>query len=106
MAKESKQSPESQAEIQALKKKIENLEMLLHKDSYSNLDIIRKQIQFKSNVSFRDNPAVITGGSATVDAAIKTDVGTLPPGSIYISSNGAGEIWIMQTTTWTKLTIS
>jgi hypothetical protein len=52
------------------------------------------------------NAIIITTGSATGDANIKTDVGTLPAGSIYISSNGAGEIWIMQTTTWTKLTVN
>jgi hypothetical protein len=57
-------------------------------------------------VNFRNNSAVITGGTATTDTNIKADVGTLPKGSIYISSNGAGEIWIMQTSTWTQLTVN
>lgn len=59
-----------------------------------------------NSISFRNNTAVVTGGTATTDTTIKADVGTLPAGSIYISSNGAGEIWIMQTTTWTKLTVN
>jgi len=57
-------------------------------------------------ISFRNGTAVITGGVAVGDTAIKTDVGTLAPGSIYISCYNTGTIWVMQTTTWTQLTIS
>lgn len=47
----------------------------------------------------------IRTGSATTNASITAEVGTLPKGSIYLSSNGVGELWIMQTTTWSKVTI-
>ena len=47
----------------------------------------------------------IRTGSATTNSGITAAVGTLPKGSIYVSSNGTGEIWVMQTSTWTKLTI-
>jgi hypothetical protein len=59
-----------------------------------------------NKVTLNGSTSVIVSGAATTDTNIKTDVGTLPAGSIYISSNGAGEIWIMQTTTWTKLTVN
>lgn len=59
-----------------------------------------------NRISFNNNPAVLTGGSATGDTAIKVDVGTLPAGSIYMSSSGSGEVWVMITTTWTKLNIN
>ena len=58
-------------------------------------------------IKFNSTGPSITSGAATTDAAIKTAMGlTAPAGSIYISTNGTGEIWIMQTSTWTKLTIN
>jgi hypothetical protein len=48
--------------------------------------------------------ASITGGAGTNDATIKALVGTLPPASIYLATDG--KVWVMQTTTWTQLTIS
>lgn len=50
-------------------------------------------------------PQILSGtqtGSATILAA--TDA--LPNASIFISTNGAGEIWIMQSHIWTQLTIN
>jgi hypothetical protein len=50
---------------------------------------------------------VIASGSAANDGAIKSAMGyTAPAGSIYISTAGAGTVWVMQTTTWTQLTIN
>ena len=57
-------------------------------------------------ISFRAGSAVITGGAGTSNATIAADVGSLAPGSIYISAVGTGTIWVMQTQTWTQLTIS
>jgi len=51
-----------------------------------------------------DGTAVITGGAGTDDTTIKALVGTLPPASIYLATNG--KVWVMQTTTWTQLTIA
>lgn len=57
-------------------------------------------------ISFRNSTAVVTGGLAVGDTDIKTDVGTLAPGSIYISSYDSGAVWVMVSTTWTPLTIN
>jgi hypothetical protein len=38
--------------IAKLQKRISDLEVLLHKDSYSNLEIFRKQVEFKGDLSF------------------------------------------------------
>jgi hypothetical protein len=48
--------------------------------------------------------ATITGGAGTNDSTIKALVGTLPPASIYLATDG--KVWVMQTTTWTQLTIA
>lgn len=58
-------------------------------------------------IKLGDTGPSFTAGSATTDSGIKSAMGiTAPKGSVYFSSNGIGEVWIMQTTTWTQLTIN
>ena len=50
---------------------------------------------------------VIASGTAADDGAIKAEMGyTAAPGSIWISTAGAGTVWIMLTTTWTNLIVN
>jgi len=90
------------------------IERILFRDVNSaqfNRQIISKNkiISEKNGIKIKsDSNALgfeIRTGSATTHASIAAAVGTLPPGSIYVSSNGGGEIWVMITSTWTKLTI-
>jgi|LakMenEpi03Aug12_release.lakeMendotaPanAssembly.Ray.scaffolds.fasta_scaffold712993_2 hypothetical protein len=61
-------------------------------------------------VSFTSGTAYITGGVATGTAAIIADVkanlGEVANGSVYVSTAGNGELWILVSGTWTKLTIN
>lgn len=54
--------------------------------------------------------AYITGGIATgttaITADVKTKAGAVGNGSVYISQNGAGEVWILVSGTWTQLTVN
>ena len=49
-------------------------------------------------------------GAMTADGSISAEVGAVTPGSIYISTNGSGEIWVLlqadAANVWTKLTIN
>jgi hypothetical protein len=55
----------------------------------------------------RDNPigVEIRTGDAINDAGIKAEVGTLPNGSLYLSSSPTQPFFIMVGTTWTLLNI-
>jgi hypothetical protein len=91
----------TQEELYQLKEDVEYLK----KGITPTKNIFTKLIVAVNGLKFKGDP-VIVSGSKTTDASIKLDVGTLPKGSIYLSTNGVGEVWVMQTTTWTKLTIN
>ena len=63
-----------------------------------------------NRVEFNNGTAVITGGIKTGHFDILADVGgtgAIGPGSIYISSvTNTGEVWILQNSVWTKLTVN
>jgi hypothetical protein len=58
------------------------------------------------SINFRNGTAIITGGVTSGSVAIAADVGTPGNGSLYISTSGGGELWIVQSQVWTKLTIN
>lgn len=88
-----------------LDQRVQSLEEFVYKGELPGKTVFDTVALFQKGVSLK-NGSFLYGGSATTNAGIKLDVGTPPKGSIYISSNGVGEIWIMQTTTWTQLTIN
>ena len=51
----------------------------------------------------------IFSGSSTTSATIIAEIGAQAVGSIYISTNGSGEIWVCQqadaANVWTQITI-
>lgn len=61
-------------------------------------------------ISLRNSTAIITGGRTTgsvaIAADILADVGVPGEGSVYISTNGTGEIWVKVSGVWTQLTIN
>lgn len=58
------------------------------------------------SINFRNSTAVVTGGVANGTVAIMAQIGTPANGSMYISSAGVGEVWVVLSGIWTKLTIS
>jgi len=91
-------------EIEQLRKEIQELRDYIYQGELTDRTIFDKPINPSKGIILSGG-AVITGGNATTNASIKLEVGTLPKGSIYISSNGVGEIWVMQTSTWVLVTI-
>jgi hypothetical protein len=61
-------------------------------------------------VTLGNGVATIYSGATTLSTAITAEVGAPALGSIYLSSNGSGEIWVATqgdaANTWTKLTIN
>lgn len=61
-------------------------------------------------VSLNTGSVFITGGIATGTAAIiadvKKNVGPVGNGSVYLSNNGTGEVWVLVSGVWTELTIN
>jgi len=57
-------------------------------------------------ISFGNSTAIFTGGVANGTVAIMAEIGTPANGSLYVSSAGVGEIWVVLSGIWTKLTIS
>lgn len=61
-------------------------------------------------VTLRNSSAVITGGLTTgslaIAAEIKNDIGVPGNGSMYLSNNGNGEVWVRVSGVWTQLTIN
>lgn len=60
--------------------------------------------------SFGNGTAYITGGVASgttaITADVKANLGPVGNGSVYISTSGNGEIWVLVNGTWTSLTIN
>jgi hypothetical protein len=98
-------TPEEKTQLEDLKKQVSELKASVNYGNFQDKKVFDKTALFNNGIKFPNN-AFIYGGSATTNASIKLDVGTPPGGSIYISTNGVGEIWVMQSTTWTKLTIN
>lgn len=57
-------------------------------------------------ISLGNSTVIITAGVADGTVAIMAEIGTPANGSMYISSAGAGEYWIVKNGIWTSLTIS
>ena len=79
---------EEQQLITDLQNRVLYLEQLLSKDNYSNLQVFRKQVQFKSLVDFKNQPTGLftkqsaitppTGaGTAGVDNPARTAINTI-----------------------------
>lgn len=48
----------------------------------------------------------ISTGTTAITAEVKAKAGAVGNGSIYISQNGNGEVWVLVGGTWTSLTIN
>jgi hypothetical protein len=96
-------TPEEKTRLDNIETKLDNLIDYFYVGDFPDRKVYDKLLQVKK--IRLPNSAIITGGASTTNATITAEVGTLPAGSIYISSNGTGEIWVMLTTTWTKLSI-
>jgi hypothetical protein len=67
------------------------------------------QPNFKG-VQLSNSTCVITGGTTTGSVAIAAQIlgsiGVPADGSVYLSSYGAGEVWVKVAGVWTSLTIN
>ena len=97
-------TPQEKIEFDTIKRKIEQMENLLNMGNLPDKKIFDKTVLFNKGIKLHNN-AFIYGGSATGDANIKLDIGTPSGGSLYISTANNGELWVMQTSTWTEVTI-
>lgn len=97
-------SPEEKRQFEQMKVDIETIKRDMSIGDFPDKKVFDKAVLVNNGLKLI-NGSFIYGGSATTNASIKLDVGTPPAGSIYISTNGVGEVWVMQTTTWTKVTI-
>ena len=48
----------------------------------------------------------VSTGTTAITAEVKAKGGPVGNGSIYLSQSGNGEVWILTSGTWTKLTIN
>lgn len=97
-------TPEEKTQLEDLKKQVSELKASVNYGNFQDKKVFDKTALFNNGIKFPNN-TFIYGGSATGNSNIKLDVGTPPGGSIYISNANGGELWIMQTTTWTEVTI-
>jgi len=78
---------ELQIKVDKLERELNELKMLFYKDNYSNLEVFRKQIQFKADIDMANiNKITKTAGTAPIVDGNKTiNIGD-GGGSITIST--------------------
>lgn len=81
---------ELQIEIDQLKQELETLKSLFYKDNYTDLQVFRKKVQFKSNLTFtgkfgafgktpttQQGAVTVPTGGVTQDAESRTAIGQI-----------------------------
>lgn len=109
-------SPEEKAQFDQMAKDLAHLKDVYYRNDFADNKVFRQKITSQdqiiadgNGIKMRSNSnplgVQIRCGDAINDAGIKAEVGTLPNGSVYLSSSSTQPFFIMVGTTWTLLNI-
>lgn len=109
-------TPEEKKRFEDLENRVSELSELFNDGRFPDRKISKEKIVSQDQmiaegngikITSYDNPVgvQIRTGSAINDAGIKAEVGTLPNGSIYLSTSSTQPMFVMVGTTWTLLNI-
>lgn len=106
---------EEKQQFEMMRLEIESLKSIIH-GQFGDSSVFDKKIVSRDKILSERNGIKLTSasnptgveirtGSAINDAGIKAEVGTLPNGSLYLSSSATQPFFVMVGTTWTLMNI-
>ena len=109
-------TPQEKQEFERLKKELSGLKESFYRGDFPGRKEYTKQIVSMNKILANENGIKFSSatygngpeircGNQIDDTGIKAQVGTLPNGSLYLSSASAQPFFIMVGTTWTLLNI-